>query len=153
MLQVSFPTALSPREYLVFCLAFYYAEREEASVGIFNSCPLTPYRIFPPWFPGHSIAVISASDCLLLLPDSPAKDALLSARVFCVCAESPQLFLTQDSGPPGSSVHGILQARTLKWVSMPSSRGSSQPNDQTQDFCIAGRFFTFYHQGWCHLLI
>ena len=36
---------------------------------------------------------------------------------------------------------GILQARILKWVAMPSSRGSSQPRDQTQVFCIAGRFF------------
>ena len=33
--------------------------------------------------------------------------------------------------PPGSSVHGILQARILEWVAMPSSRGSSQPRDQT----------------------
>ena len=30
-----------------------------------------------------------------------------------------------DCSPPGSSVHGILQARTLEWVAMPSSRGSS----------------------------
>ena len=30
---------------------------------------------------------------------------------------------------PGSSVHGILQARTLEWVTMPSARGSSQPRD------------------------
>ena len=32
---------------------------------------------------------------------------------------------------PGSSVHGILQARILEWVAMPSSRGSSQPRDGT----------------------
>ena len=37
---------------------------------------------------------------------------------------------------------GILQARILKWVAMPSSRESSQPKDQTQVFGIAGRFFT-----------
>ena len=36
----------------------------------------------------------------------------------------------------------ILQARILEWVAMPSSRGSSQPRDQTQVFCVAGRFFT-----------
>ena len=35
-----------------------------------------------------------------------------------------------DCVPPGSSVHGILQARVLKWVAMPSSRGSSQPRDR-----------------------
>ena len=42
-----------------------------------------------------------------------------------------QLCLTL-SGPKNysSSVHGILQARTLEWVAMPSSRGSSQPRDQ-----------------------
>ena len=34
--------------------------------------------------------------------------------------------------PPGSSVHGILQARMLERVAMPSSRGSSPPRDQTQ---------------------
>ena len=37
---------------------------------------------------------------------------------------------------------GILQARILEWVAMPSSRGSSQPRDQTQVSCIAGGFFT-----------
>ena len=43
-----------------------------------------------------------------------------------------------DCSPPGSSVHGILQARILEWVSIPVSRRSSQPRDQT---CVAGRFF------------
>ena len=47
-----------------------------------------------------------------------------------------------DCSPPGSSVHGILQARILEWVIMPSSRGSSQPRDGTQVSRIAGRFFT-----------
>ena len=35
--------------------------------------------------------------------------------------------VTPCLSPPGSSVHGTLQARTLEWVAMPSSRGSSQP--------------------------
>ena len=39
-------------------------------------------------------------------------------------------------------LHGILQARILEWVAFPFSRGSSQPRDQTQVSCIAGRFFT-----------
>ena len=38
---------------------------------------------------------------------------------------------TGDCGPPGSSVHGILQARILEWVAVSSSRGSSPPRDQT----------------------
>ena len=37
---------------------------------------------------------------------------------------------------------GILQARILEGVAMPSSRGSSQPKDQTQVSCIVGEFFT-----------
>ena len=39
---------------------------------------------------------------------------------------------------------GILQARVLEWVAMPLSRGSTQPRDQTQVSCIAGRFFTIW---------
>ena len=46
--------------------------------------------------------------------------------------------------PAGSSVHGILRARTLEWVAMPSSRGSSPPRNRTRVFCSAGRFFTVW---------
>ena len=49
--------------------------------------------------------------------------------------------------PPGSSVHGILQARILEWVAMPSSRGSSQPGDWTWIFSTAGKFFTIWATG------
>ena len=44
----------------------------------------------------------------------------------------PTLCDPLDCSLPGSSVHGILQARILEWVAMPSSRGSSQPRDQTE---------------------
>jgi len=37
---------------------------------------------------------------------------------------------------------GVLQAKILEWVAMPSSRGSSQPRDRTQVSCIAGGFST-----------
>ena len=46
-----------------------------------------------------------------------------------------------DCSLPGSSVHGILQARILEWVAIPFSRGSSQPRDWVWVSCIAGRFF------------
>ena len=42
-----------------------------------------------------------------------------------------------DCSPPGSSVPGILQARILEWVAVPSSRGSSQARDGTQVSCTA----------------
>ena len=44
--------------------------------------------------------------------------------------------------PLNYTVHGILQARILEWVAFLFSRGSSQPRDRTQVFCIADRFFT-----------
>ena len=46
-----------------------------------------------------------------------------------------------DCSPPGFSVHGILQARILKWVTISFSRGSSQPRDRTQVSRIGGRRF------------
>ena len=49
-----------------------------------------------------------------------------------------------DCSLPGSSLHGILQARILEWVAIPFCRGSSQPRDRTQVSCIAGRFFTIW---------
>ena len=71
-------------------------------------------------------------------------------RSRCVRAKSLHLCLTlcdpMDCSPPGSSVHGILQARTLEWVAMPSSRGSSWPRDQTRAphvSCIGRRIL--YH--------
>ena len=45
---------------------------------------------------------------------------------------------------PGSSVHGVLQARILEWVAIPFSRGSSQAKDQTQVTHIAGGLFTIW---------
>ena len=42
---------------------------------------------------------------------------------------------------PGSSVHGISQARILEWVAVSFSRGSSWPRDRTYVSCITGRFF------------
>ena len=47
-----------------------------------------------------------------------------------------------DCSPPGSSVHGILQARVLEWAAISFSRGSSLSRDRNQVSCIAGRHFT-----------
>ena len=45
-----------------------------------------------------------------------------------------------DCSLPRSSAHGILQAKILEWVAMPSSRGSYQPRDRICVSCIVGRF-------------
>ena len=52
------------------------------------------------------------------------------------CFETPK-----DCSPPGSSIHGICQARILEWAVVPFSNGSSQPGDPTQVSHIAGTFF------------
>ena len=49
---------------------------------------------------------------------------------------------SMDYSPPGSSFHGISQARILEWVGISFSRDSSLPKDWTQVSCIAGEFFT-----------
>ena len=69
-------------------------------------------------------------------------------------AKSLQLCLTlcdpMDYSPPGSSVHGILQARIVEWVALPSSRGSSQDRGRTHISyvsCIDRRVL----YNWCYL--
>ena len=63
-----------------------------------------------------------------------------------VLQSCPTLCDPTDCSPPGSSVHGILQARILKWIAIPS-RGSSRPRDQTWISCTAGRFFIIWATG------
>ena len=76
----------------------------------------------------------------------------------CVCVLVTQSCLilhdSTDYNLPGSSVHGILQAKILDWVAIPFLRGSSQPRDQTLVSCIAGKLlhcrwilYQLSHQG------
>ena len=60
-----------------------------------------------------------------------------------VAQSCPTLCNPVDGSLPGSSVHGILQARVLEWVAISFSRGSSRPRDQTWVFShTVGRRFT-----------
>ena len=61
-----------------------------------------------------------------------------------VAQSCPTLCNPVDCSPPGSSIHGILQARILEWVAIAFSRGSSQPRDWTQVSRIAGRRFNLW---------
>ena len=59
-----------------------------------------------------------------------------------------------DCSPPGSSVHGILQARILEWVAVSFSRGSSWPRGWTQVSCSAGRHVNLWAtRGDVYLLL
>ena len=76
----------------------------------------------------------------------PSQPWLRSRVCLCMCAQlCPTLCNPLNCSPPGSSVHGIFQARILEWVAIASSRGSSLPWNQTQvscSSCIASGFFT-----------
>ena len=62
---------------------------------------------------------------------------MLSYVQVCLAAQScSTLCDPMDCSSPGSSVHGILQAKILKWVAIPFSKGSSQPRDRTQVSCV-----------------
>ena len=58
-----------------------------------------------------------------------------------------------NCSPPGSFVHGILQARILEWVAIRFSRGSFRPSDGTLVSHIAGRFFTVWatRESWWNM--
>ena len=67
----------------------------------------------------------------------------------CVCVHAHlvvQSCLTfcdpMNFSPPGSSVHGILQARILEQDAISFYRGSSKPRERTQVSCTAGKLFT-----------
>ena len=52
-----------------------------------------------------------------------------------------------DCNLPGSSIHGIFQARILEWVAISFSRRSSKPRDRTQVSCVIGRCFIIWATG------
>ena len=58
------------------------------------------------------------------------------------CSEMPNSLRPLGCSLPGSSVHGILQARMLEWAAIPFFRGLSQPRDCAQISCTGGKFFT-----------
>ena len=108
------------------------------------SLPALSWRLhgsFPAWacqewlecpLPAQTLPITTTSNHLL--PKIP--------QLKCVCACSvTQSYLTYcnplDCNPPGSSVHGISQARILEWVAISSSRGFSQPRDQTRVSCVS----------------
>ena len=71
-------------------------------------------------------------------------------NVLCMCSVTSDTLQSMDGSPPGFSVHGIFQARTLEWVDISSSRGSSQPRDQTCVSCVfyIGRQILYHLATW-----
>ena len=94
---------------------------------------------------------LGSNVCVMIHEPTCSQERRFHLRGGCCCysaaQECPALCDPMDCSPPGSSVHGILQARVLEWVAMPSSRGSSQPKDGTCVSRIAGGFFTMAALG------
>ena len=72
--------------------------------------------------------VIQGAMETMMTQSSPRKGEHVEVKV-SVAQSCPTVCNSVDCSPPGSFVHGILQARILEWVAMSSSRGSSRPRD------------------------
>ena len=98
---------------------------------------LPPHGLCSPWNSAGHYTKVGIQRSSLLLPGF--------SLYICLCVLScVWLCDLLDCTPPGSSLHGILQARILEWVAIPFSRGSSWPRDPTQVSHISGRFFTIW---------
>ena len=88
--------------------------------ALWKGTSTTAYTNQTPYLTNIFLLFATYSTCLI------NKAAYTHAKSLQSC---PTLCDPMDCSLPGSSVHGILQARILEWVAMPSSRGSSQPRD------------------------
>ena len=117
-----------------------------------HSCFLGPKGLFYSW---SSAVVLTLLDikitldyCLKCgfgrsLPQNLISAVLGFQFSFSLVAQScPTLCNPVDCRLPGSSIHGIFQARVLEWVAISFSRGSFLPRDRTQVSHIVGRHFT-----------
>ena len=101
---------------------------------------------------GHLSSPTSWMRNSMLWASEPCLVLTASFRVFSTLKESesevaqscPTLCDPMGCSPPGSSVHGISQARILEWVAISFSRGSSRPKDWIWVSCIAGSLFTIW---------
>ena len=79
--------------------------------------------------------------CVLVTQSCPTLCKPLDFSLYVLVTQScPTLCNLLDFSLPGSSVHGVLQAKLLEWVAIFSSRGSSWPRDWTQVSCTTGGF-------------
>ena len=95
----------------------------------------TPASSLPPTLPGATLprallTGLNVSEESLCRTLETHRDSYKWPSLMCMLSHfSPTLCDPTRCSPPGSSVHGILQARILEWIAMPSSRGSSPPRD------------------------
>ena len=141
----------------IFCPGLCFLQLEPMTPSWFQSA----HHIYPLWgylTPWDGLWAESCSRLCFLLGSSQLTRGetcvSFSLEVQLVCILPPPVrsevkFLScvrlcnpMDCSLPGSSIHGIFQARVLEWVAISFSRGSSLPRDRTQVSHIEGRHFT-----------
>ena len=153
----------STRIYIQYAIITYY-QKESEKIDIYVCVWRRQWHPTPVLLPGEFQGQRSLVGCRLWgRTESDTAERLSSSSSMYMynnhCCTPETLYISSDSesvnhsvvsnslwpmdcSPPGSSVHGILQARILEWVAISFSRGSSQHRDQTWVLCIAGRFFS-----------
>ena len=101
-------------------------------------CPLTSGLCAPCSLPASGV-LWSRSLCCKSIWDTFI--TLCACMLSCFSQSCPTLCDPMDYSLPGSSIHGILQARLLEWVAISFSRGSSRPRNGACVSCIAGSLF------------
>ena len=128
-------------EYTTFCLSIH-PSMDTWTASVFQ---LMWIRLLFTWMFGKVHGTWRFGDLVSILWGIYPEVQLVDHKVKVLVAQSClRLCNSMDCSPPGSSVHGIVQARILAWLAIPFSRGSSQPRDLTGLSHIAGRFFTIW---------
>ena len=101
------------------------------------------YKIFLVWVTRHwgMLMLLQVTVCLSILICEIIPILASYCAVLCLVVQSCPTLHDQTVACQASQSMGILQARTLEWVAMLSSRGSSRPRDQTQVSRIASGYF------------
>ena len=123
------------------CKEGRHAEEEEVSSFWYSGFPSSSTRPFVRviWFLSLSTRGFLV---WIVLCSGVKKETIMHVQWLQSCST---LGIPVDCNPPGSSVHRILEARILEWVSTSYSRGSSPSRDRTHISsvsCTGGRFFT-----------
>ena len=120
-----------PSNHLILCQPFLILPQSFPASGLF---PMTVLHIRWPKYWSFSFSISPSND----------HSRLISFRIHwldLLASVMSNSLQPSEQYPPGSSIHGIFQARVLEWVAISFSRGSSRPRDRTHVSHIAGRRF------------
>ena len=136
-------------------LTMFSSRCVHACSGVSGSLPphgLQLTRLLCPWdFPGKNTEAGCHALFQGIFPTQIKPPISCISCICCCCSVTqscPTLCNPMDYSPPGSSVHGIFQARILGWVAIPFSRVSSRLRDRTQVSSTARQIlYCLSHQG------